>query len=898
MLWDGRLLRMVEEDGLCGVTSNPAIFEKAISKSTDYTQALKALAQEGASAKQIIESLVVSDLAQACDVLRPVYEASDGWDGFVSLEVSPHLAHDTHGTVEEALRLSAIVARENLMIKVPATPAGLPAIETLIELGVPVNVTLLFDVDTYQAVFEAYQRGLERRASRNLSLHVPSVASFFVSRIDSAIDPLLAKKDTDRSRALLGKVAIANARRAYQRHMGLLDTAPWQALAAAGARPQRLLWASTSAKNPDYRDVLYVEELVAPNTVNTIPAATFAAFRDHGIVEDRLVRGLAQGEKDLDALEAEGIDLKSITDTLLRDGVVLFCEAFDRLVEAVETKRRAFSPRPIAEDTFTGLASEVDQELDAIEQAEARHRIWKKDGALWSPNAPEKAGAWLGWIDAVSTMHQHHEELSELVDDWADADFDVIILAGMGGSSLAAEVFDRCLNEYKDQDTELRILDTTVPSEIARRTADLDWSRTGCIIASKSGTTLEAVSLEAWLAEQTPETAHLAVVTDPDTALEERALEHDYFRVYTGFPDVGGRFSALTPFGMVPAAAIGLDPTALLDWASDMTAACGAEVPPRLNPGLRLGAFLAAAHRAGRNKLTLLHTPGVGALAHWIEQLVAESTGKDGTGILPVCFEPALSASTYGADRVFVATILATDAAEDQAAVREQLRAVEAEGHPVAIIDLASALQVPQEMYRWCLATAVLGCRMGINPFDQPNVESAKRHARSALTDGANVSASGPLSFEFGSMEVVGGATSAPEAWRAHLAEIRAGGYLGLLGFLPESTELTQAISELRAAVATEKGVATTFGYGPRYLHSTGQLHKGGFEGGVFVQLIEAGDDDIAVPGTSHSFRAIMNAQAKGDADALREAGRPVLTVYLRAPFERGVGELKKWLSA
>lgn len=324
--------------GVRGVTSNPSIFEKAIAGSDDYDEQLRELAQNGASVNDIYEALVLRDIAQAADILRPVYDESNGTDGFVSLEVSPTLAHDTQGTLDDARRFFTTLGRPNIMIKVPATPAGIPAIETLIGEGVNVNVTLMFSLAQYDAVAEAYIRGLETLAANGGDLSkVASVASFFVSRVDGKVDPAL---DAQGNTALKGKIAIANARAAYGRFEAAFAGERWQTLNGQGAQVQRPLWASTSTKNPTYPDTLYVDTLIAPHTVNTMPNETLDATLDHGTPQVTITaESIATAQNELVALEAAGVDLDTITDALLAEGVEKFAAAFEGLIASIEQKR-------------------------------------------------------------------------------------------------------------------------------------------------------------------------------------------------------------------------------------------------------------------------------------------------------------------------------------------------------------------------------------------------------------------------------------------------------------------------------------------------------------------------------------------------------------------------------
>lgn len=351
VLDSGELKRLIEEDGLRGVTSNPTIFEKAINGSQDYDAALRRLALEGRNVEGIYESLVIDDIQRATDLLRPLFRETGGLDGYVSLEVSPKLAHSTQGTLDEAGRLWKQVDRPNVMIKVPATSEGIPAIEQLIAAGINVNVTLMFSMDHYIRVAEAYVRGLEARARSGKSLAVASVASFFVSRVDTLVDKQLdeqlgrARSTGERQElhSLLGKTAIANSRLVYQKFKEIFSRSNFAALKEKGAQVQRQLWASTSTKNPAYRDVLYAEELIGPDTVDTMPPATIDAFRDHGRVRASLEESLPEAQAVFSRLAAAGIDMDAVTEKLQVDGVKLFADSFDTLMKALAAKKQAVS---------------------------------------------------------------------------------------------------------------------------------------------------------------------------------------------------------------------------------------------------------------------------------------------------------------------------------------------------------------------------------------------------------------------------------------------------------------------------------------------------------------------------------------------------------------------------
>src|SRR5476649_803065 len=408
----GDLKALIDTDGVKGVTSNPSIFEKEIGSSDEYDSSIgRALKSGDHPVAELFEHLAIEDIQNAANVLRPVYDQLRGDDGFVSLEVSPYLAMDTKGTIAEAERLWKEVDRKNLMVKVPATPEGLPAIQHLIGEGISINITLLFSQKVYVQVAEAYLAGLERYVGGGGDpSHVASVASFFVSRIDSAVDKQLDEKiakandptEKERLAALKGKVAIANAKLAYQEYKKLFSGARWDKLAAKGAKPQRLLWASTGVKNKDYSDVLYIEELIGPNTVNTVPPATLDAFRDHGTPRDSLEENVEDAKRVLAELDKSGVSLDAITAELVKDGVKLFADAADKLYGAVAHKRAAslgdgIDPQALALGGSLGKAVEKATE-DWRASARIR-RLWQHDKSVWTSTDENK---WLGWLHSAA----------------------------------------------------------------------------------------------------------------------------------------------------------------------------------------------------------------------------------------------------------------------------------------------------------------------------------------------------------------------------------------------------------------------------------------------------------------------------------------------------------------
>ncbi len=892
LMTSGELDRLVEADGLRGVTSNPTIFEKTITGSSDYDTALRALLDENrhTEAGELYEALAIEDIRMAADALRQVYNRSDGGDGFVSLEVSPVLAHDTGGTAEEGRRLWAAVDRPNLMIKVPATPQGIPAVESLIADGINVNVTLMFSLADYDAVAQAYIRGLKDHSDPD---SVASVASFFVSRVDTAVDRKLEKVGTPEARALLGKIAIANAKRVYQRFRQIFEGQPFADQRTRGAQPQRVLWASTGTKNPAYSDVLYVEQLIGPSTVNTMPPATLNAFRDHGRARPRLEEGLEEAQEHVTRLGELGVDLDEITEQLQEQGVSAFIDSFTTLMAALDQKRDALlSAQVTRQQSRLGLHQQkVDERLDAWRTTHLCRRFWQKDPTIWARDPVPELADRLGWLDLHEAMHDQLDDLHSFAMEIRNERFSHAVLLGMGGSSLAPEVYYETFGSA-DGHPALLVLDSTHPGAVRDAQSRIDPGQTIFLVSSKSGTTLETLSLfrTFWdrVSRNGPEAGrHFVAITDPGTPLEDLARERGFRHVFSAPPTVGGRYSALSVFGLVPAAIIGIDVHRLLDRAWTMAEASSFCVGEAANPSLQLGATLGELGLAGLDKVTFVTSPGLAAFPSWLEQLIAESTGKDGKGVVPVASESPGSPESYGNDRLFVFLALEGDDAER---LEQRARALEAAGHPVVYIRLTEKADLGQEMFRWEMAVAAAGAVLGIHPFNQPDVQLAKDLARQAMSSAGEAQAASD-----------NGATSAsdPQALARELdrwGRVQPGDYAAIQAYLAPTPDTTAALQEIRLALRYRFGVATTLGYGPRFLHSTGQLHKGGANNGLFLQLIDEPLDDVPVPETDYTFGALISAQALGDYRALVQRQRRVLRVNLGHDVRGGLARLQEAL--
>jgi len=856
----GELQRLIDEDDLRGLTSNPTIFEKAISGSNDYDAQLRGLAGKNKSKEEIYDELTIEDIGNAADVFLPVYRKTKGGDGFASLEVSPLLGFDTAGTIAEAKRLFAKLDRQNVMIKIPATEQGIPAIEESIAAGVNINVTLIFSNDVYERVIEAYLRGLERRVAQGLPVgDINSVASFFVSRIDT-----LADKEAPEH--LQGKIAIANAKLAYQLFRKVFESPRFLKLRDQGARVQRPLWASTGTKNPKYSDVLYIESLIGPDTVNTIPPATYVAFKEHGRVIMTLEQDVDEAQRVLDEFGAD--KLEKITTKLTADGVKSFEDSFAQLMATIEAKRDAVVRALPERLTLHGV--NADEAIQRAEKEKFVSRIWSKDAALY--NSKEELP--VGWLTVPELMQSRVAEITSFAESVRN-DFAHIVVLGMGGSSLCSEVTRRVFGKREGW-PELLVLDSTVPEAVEMLESRIDVARTLFMVASKSGSTTEPVMFHRYFYDRVRQAkgdragGNFIAVTDPGKQLAQDAERDGFRKVFLNMPDIGGRYSALSYFGLVPAAIAGVDIATLLDRA--VHAAHLAALPQvRKNPAALLGCAIGGAALQGRDKLTLITPRPLDTLGLWVEQLVAESTGKDKTkGIVPVAGEPPLAPNEYGNDRFFVSVRLR--GTDDTSRLRE----LTAAGHPVADLVLEDPLDLGEIFYVWEFATAVASAIIGVNAFDQPDVESAKLNTKKILA---------------GTLQVSGEQVSVHNV--GALGSVKAGDYVALQNYFAETTGRDELLAQIRETIARELHVATTSGYGPRFLHSTGQLHKGGKNNGVFLQLTGGDGTDVPIPGDDGlTFGKLVRAQAEGDYQALVDEKRRLQSINLGDNIERGLQTL------
>ena len=913
LLTSGELEHMVKKEGLRGMTSNPSIFDAAIAGSSDYTDAIAELRRSGPTdAKSVYESLAIADIRAAADIFRPVYDESGGVDGYVSMEVSPELAHDTAATVNEAKRLWGSVDRPNLMVKVPGTEEGIPAIQELIGAGINVNVTLLFGLTAYESAAQAYLAGLEDRLAAGAGVaNIASVASIFISRLDSAVEPHL-------DRSYVGKVAIANAKVIYEASRRLFSGKRWRALAKHGARPQRLLWASTSTKNPALPELLYVEALMGPDTVDTVPPATFEAFAARGKVRPALGDDIRGAHAVLDSLSGHGVVLSEVLDKLVAEGVEKFAIAFRDLLSSVEhalaDETRESESWRLRTSLPRELADQVDGVIDEWRSTAKVARIWAHDATVWTGKGED---AWLGWLSVALDQAAHNHRFETLVEEIREERFANAVVLGMGGSSLFPDLLAHTF-PAEPGFPRLLVLDSTDPEQVRAMEERVDLTRTLFFVSSKSGSTLEPNIFAAFFYDRMATAvgasaagSHFIAITDPGSPLESLAKRQGYRAVFFGVPSIGGRYSALSDFGMVPGAACGVDVGRLFSSAEKMAHACAPSVPAVHNPGLALGAVIGACVKAGRDKVTLVTSPAIAHLGAWIEQLLAESTGKQGKGVVPVDREPLGEPSLYGADRLFCYITLAGD---DDAEQATSIAALEATGHPVVRSELPDLYALGAELFRWEFATAVAGSIIEINPFDQPDVEKAKVLARQFTDHYEQVGSLPEISplWEDETVKLYADARNGADLTRAllhsnaetsrpnlaayvgaHLARARAGDYVALLAYVQMAPAHEALLIEMRTLIRDNLRVATCVGFGPRFQHSTGQTYKGGPNTGVFLQITCDDTVEVAVPGHRYGFGLVKEAEARSDFDVLDARGRRALRVHLGADVAGGLEQLR-----
>ncbi|MAT41074.1 MAG: transaldolase [Anaerolineaceae bacterium] len=893
LLENGEMEKLIRDGDIRGVTSNPSIFQKAIANSNDYDAALLPMAWSDWSEEEMFFQVAVEDIRSTADLFNALYENSKGKDGYVSLEVSPKLAYETEATIEQAVSLWQRVNRKNLMIKIPATLDGLQAIRKTISAGVNVNVTLIFSVERYEEVIDAYISGLEDRVNQGLPIDgIHSVASFFVSRVDSLIDKKLTslhqegKISADELQEYSGKAAIANSKMAYKLYLEKFSQPRFKELEKKGANRQRPLWASTSTKNPAYSDVLYVEELIGENTVNTMPPQTLDAFRDHGKAEEKITKGVKEAEELLTHLESLGISMQEVTQKLEDDGVKSFADAFQSMLETIRERKETMQLE------LGLLKSLTSAKVAALKGQHLVTRIYEKDASIWTDDKEglQEIRKRLGWLDAPYFAKDLIPQLVELRDEILAEDYTHVLLLGMGGSSLAAEVLSQSFKGQADGLT-LNILDSTDPRQVKEAESIAPLEKTLFLVSSKSGSTSEVQAFLSYfytkLVEKTGKEnagSHFVAITDPGTILEKQAVEMNFRKVLNADPNVGGRYSALTMFGLVPAVLMGIDLDTFIQRTIQYVNQFRPGVPVERNPGLVLGAVLGTAYEQGLDKLTILAEEPFRSFGSWMEQLIAESSGKEGKGIVPIDIEPLVAANSYSKDRLFV--YLKHDGVFSDFA-DELVK----NGHPVLTFKINSAYDLGAEFFRWEFATAVACAVLNVNAFDQPDVQDNKNRTKNKISVYENTKKLEEDDPQFENEKV-------KLFWSHHFSEkpvngvsdllqeifgsVKENDFVAINAYLPRNPDQLSQLQAFRKTILEKTGIATTLGFGPRFLHSTGQLHKGGADNAIFIQLTDDAKIAVSIPEHDYDFNVLQRAQAIGDYEALVARDRRVVRIHLK----------------
>ncbi len=915
----GELKKRVDDEGLRGITSNPSIFNKAITSGSDYDAQITKLVKEGKTPSQIYDALTIKDVQDACDILLPVFEKSKGTDGFVSLEVPPYLARDTEGTMKEVRRLYSAVGKQNCQIKIPGTKEGVPAIEQMLYEGISINITLLFSVERYVEVAQAYIRAFTRRIAEGKPVnHIISVASVFVSRIDVLTDQLIdhyiipdeANKNANQTFLLSGRAGIATARLCYQQFKEIFSGKNWEKLKENGAYLQRPLWASTSNKDPLYNDLRYVEALIGKNTINTLPDKTIIAFANYGkLKKDAIEQDLDQANELFGDLKKMGIDISFVTQQLENEGIQNFIEAYNKLISNLADKRMKLlgdgaSPQQISSGK---MDAEVKATYTSMDEKQIARLLFAQDPHLWKKDTEQikSISQRMGWL----TLPQHSLKNAEAILEFAKTikleGYTHAVLLGMGGSSLCSEV---ARQTYDTTNGYLRlwVLDNTDPAAILNIEDNIELEKTLFIVASKSGNTEETLSFFHYFHQQLVNTNktkpgnHFVAITDHDTPLVKVAEEFKFRKVFINPPDHGGRYSVLSNFGLVPMALMGIDIRTILSSAIQMRNSCDA-VPTASNPGISLGVVLGICQKYGCDKVTFVLSSSIASFGYWVEQLLAESTGKEGKGLIPVHGETLAEPEYYGKDRLFIHMYLPTDNNESDA---KKIMAIEDAGHPVVRIRVENKLALGGEYYRWEVAAAIAGVVMGINPFDQPNVEESKKNTSQLLEgwskDGdfkipkpllkiENISVYASKKAEQLTTDQY---SSVGDMLNDFTAMVKPNNYIALLPYFMMTDQRTKILQAWRQLLRNELKMATTLLDGPRYLHSTGQLHKGGPDTGLYIILIGDEEMDLAIPGEKFGFATLHKAQALGDFRSLEDKGRRVIRIFLGKKIDESLGIL------
>lgn len=921
------LRAMVCRDEVTGISVTYDGLRHIIASATDLETSIRSRIFESKDPIAICEHLLIDQARRAADLLRQVYERTRGLEGYTSIEVSPYVVDSAEELVKRGRELFLAVGRKNVMIRLPATTAGLVALEQLVSTGVNVFVSDILTEAAYLQAAEAYSLAVDKYLRRGgNALDVIALVAMPLSKIDRiatrALESSAQKAGPEQSvffDRLKGRAATTFARLAYRTYRSYIadgGNKNWKVLAGKGARPLRIVL-ECAIPAPHLPASLYLEELSLPETIVSLPeTAILALCRTPA-------KQMEQSEDHVDEVIDQAILVYeqfkqlpfSISDALEDELSFLVdqqMEVMDQLIGALEQRRRAVELNVATNLTHSlgELESPVKEALAKAKEDNVVARLWRGDTTLWTG---KDEGAWLGWLDIPEQQLAQTSVFQELSGEVRREKFTHAVLLGMGGSSLSAEVMRQCFGKQEGM-PELLVLDSTVPAEVLKVRRAIEIEKTIFIVSSKSGSTTEPNVLCQYFYEETKKAvgdkeagSHFIAVTDPGSSLEQTAKEMRFRHIYPGVPSIGGRYSVLSHFGMIPGAVMGADVKKMLERAHQMALRCHETVASNENPGLLLGVIMAVLSEHGRDKVTLFASPRIRSFGTWLEQLLAESTGKLGKGIIPVDGESIASPEHYGKDRLFVYLRLSREADKQQDKQVEDLKRA---GHPVVNIELDDAFGIAEEFFRWEFATAVAGHVLKINPFDQPNVQESKDFTKKflkhyeetgKLPEDQLVCRDGDITIyadDKNKRYLLEKAKENLEAvLKAHIARLQPGDYFATTAYVEYDERYERAISAIRDHVRDDRRVATTFGYGPRFLHSTGQLHKGGPNSGLFIQITCDDKEDVPVPAEKFTFGVLKQAQSLGDFVALSMRDRRALRVHFSGDIARGLSKLQSLLS-
>lgn len=883
----GTLHRQVLKLNVSGIVSSALQLASVVARSEDYDPVLRENPSPKQSAEQICNRLLVRDIQLVAELLLPKT------GGLVSSFGLP-FTEDVEHLVDEARRLASTIDRVNVLLQLPANDVGCEALSQLVEEGVPVHAGPIFSVQQLERLWDAYLRGARERIAASESQGIgPCVVSVGIERMTNrALHTVSSKQSRDRIQRLCTRWITAA-------HRKRLESGFSTRLPEFGAGAMRLLWLDRSWPDP-----LPEIDSVAEHSVRLVPQSRLhAAEHSAGASQAESERTLDDASEQTLVRELDAL-LTGSGDALVQEDSERKVRDFEHALRSIERKRTLLDrSRPRVSLASSTISVEVDTRAEHARQV--ANRLWQQDSSLWTGGTESQ---WMEWMNpAEANDVDVHRSVVDVVEN---NEFEQVVVLGMGGSSLCAEVLSSICDNRKGF-PHLRILDSTHPESVASVDNTIDPQHTLFVVSSKSGGTSETLAFKNHFMRRTSAIlgeaagSHFVAITDPGSSLVELAQTEGFRACILGAPGIGGRFSALSPFGMVPAGAMGIDVEDFLRRTQAMVEACSpvASDGTGTNPGVDLGLWLGTLANQSKDKLTLLIDEAIAPFGAWLEQLVAESTGKQGKGIIPIVDEPRARTDSYGDDRMFV-RILLDSHPDDEVGARAA--EIERRGLPIRQLSLASIADLGQEFFRWEIATAVAASVMRIDPFNQPDVESAKIETKTlseAFARGASTTKQAPSASSAGlalygePRDGNGPKPTLESALGAHIAQITHGDYFAIQAFVHKNPAAHQHLEAIRRMILEHKGVATTLGYGPRFLHSTGQLHKGGANNGVFLQITTDSAHDIEIPGRGMSFADLMGFQAEGDLRVLRARGRRIVRVHLD-DASTGLAELRETIAS